>query len=285
LAGTGLSPSAAHAVYEIGAAKQITAGQLAEKLRLEKSTVSRLTAVLRQRGLIVEHRTARDARLKNLDLTPEGRKALQTVNRLATRQVKAALAPLAKTARQSVRDGLEIYAAAMAGDSPAPIAACPKIRAAYEPGLIGRITEMQAAYYSVLVGFGLEFESKVANELAEFLSRLDAAENQIWSVRHQGRIAASIVIDGQDLGGNCGHLRWFIVDDSLRGTGMGGALLQAAINFCDDRGFMQTHLWTFKGLDAARSLYERNGFVLAEEMPGRQWGAEVLEQKFIRRMP
>jgi GNAT superfamily N-acetyltransferase len=141
---------------------------------------------------------------------------------------------------------------------------------------------MHAAYYNALVGFGLEFESKVATELADFLARLDAPENQIWFVQNQGRIAASIVIDGQDLGGNCGHLRWFIVDDSLRGTGMGGALLQAAVKFCDDRGFRQTHLWTFKGLDAARSLYERNGFVLAEEASGRQWGAEVLEQKFIR---
>ncbi len=42
------------------------------------------------------------------------------------------------------------------------------------------------------------------------------------------------------------------------------------------------HLWTFRGLDAARRLYEANGFALVEEQPGRQWGEEVIEQRFVR---
>jgi len=37
-----------------------------------------------------------------------------------------------------------------------------------------------------------------------------------------------------------------------------------------------------KGLDAARSLYERNGFTLADEYVGTQWGTPVTEQKFVR---
>ena len=39
-------------------------------------------------------------------------------------------------------------------------------------------------------------------------------------------------------------------------------------------------LWTFAGLDAARRLYERAGFRLAEERRGTQWGIEVTEQRF-----
>jgi hypothetical protein len=31
----------------------------------------------------------------------------------------------------------------------------------------------------------------------------------------------SIAMDGQDLGENIVHLRWFIVDDSVRGSGAG----------------------------------------------------------------
>ena len=40
---------------------------------------------------------------------------------------------------------------------------------------------------------------------------------------------------------------------------------------------------TFKGLDAARHLYEAAGFKLAEESEGRQWGSVVVEQRFVRR--
>ncbi len=55
--------------------------------------------------------------------------------------------------------------------------------------------------------------------------------------------------------------------------------------FCDKRSTGEVHLWTFKGLDAARWLYESNGFSLAEEYVGDQWGSEVLEQRFVRALP
>ncbi len=44
----------------------------------------------------------------------------------------------------------------------------------------------------------------------------------------------------------------------------------------------RTVLWTFKGLDAARQLYERNGFRLGEEYTGAQWGVNLMEQRFER---
>jgi GNAT superfamily N-acetyltransferase len=71
------------------------------------------------------------------------------------------------------------------------------------------------------------------------------------------RIVGSIAIDGQDL--STAHLRWFILDDGCRGSGVGRQLLRAAVEFCDQHGFDAIQLWTFKGLDAARRLYERPG--------------------------
>jgi hypothetical protein len=52
--------------------------------------------------------------------------------------------------------------------------------------------------------------------------------------------------------------------------------------FCDDQGFASVQLWTFRGLDAARRLYESYGFQLKEEWPGAQWGKEMVEQRFER---
>ncbi len=45
-------------------------------------------------------------------------------------------------------------------------------------------------------------------------------------------------------------------------------------------GFGPVALWTFAGPGAARRLYERNGFVLAEEAVGDGWGPEVAGQRF-----
>ena len=94
-----------------------------------------------------------------------------------------------------------------------------------------------------------------------------------------------VAIDGEDLGPGIAHLRWFIVDAEIRGRGVGRELLAAALQFSDERDVLETRLWTFNGLDAARHLYEATGFRLAEERPGRQWGAEVMEQRFVRTAP
>jgi GNAT superfamily N-acetyltransferase len=78
------------------------------------------------------------------------------------------------------------------------------------------------------------------------------------------------------------HLRAFIVDDSVRGRGAGRKLLSAAIEWADEQGFAEVKLWTFKGLDAARKLYDEFGFVLQEEMMSAKWGRELMVQHFVR---
>lgn len=157
-----------------------------------------------------------------------------------------------------------------------------RIEEGYAPSLIGRIVEMHALYYSRLVGFGAAFESKVAGGLAAFVPRLNRSNNAIWHLDMDGTIVGSIAIDGEDLGDGTAHLRWFIIDSEARGAGFGQTLMEKAITFCDNRDFQAVHLSTFKGLDAARHLYERNGFVLTSEQAGDQWGAVVLEQTFVR---
>lgn len=143
---------------------------------------------------------------------------------------------------------------------------------------------MHAGFYSENYDFGRDFETKVASEMAQFLSRVDRPMNEVWAAMCDDEIVGSISIDGEDLGNEIAHLRWFVMDDQARGTGAGRRLLNSALQFADDQGFRETHLWTFKGLDAARRLYEQTDFALVHEAAGKQWGNEVMEQKFIRKV-
>jgi GNAT superfamily N-acetyltransferase len=93
----------------------------------------------------------------------------------------------------------------------------------------------------------------------------------------------SLAIDGEDLGNDEAHLRWFILDDGCRGGGIGRHLLTEALDFCDRQNFSAIQLWTFKGLEAARRLYESLGFELTHEEQGNQWGTAVTEQQFTRK--
>jgi len=132
--------------------------------------------------------------------------------------------------------------------------------------------------------------------LQNYAAALKAASGAQSHARPLGRIviktgyATSIIgriveLLGSYLGDGLAHLRWFIIGDEIRGGGVGGALLARALDFCDEHGYRETRLWTVKGLDAARRLYEKNGFVLADEYTGDQWGTDVVEQKFVRPRP
>lgn len=285
LAGTDLAPSAVHALIEIEAHPAITAGMLCTLLRLEKSSVSRLVRKLVDAGEVEEESSNGDGRAKFLSLTAKGQGTVAAIHAFATSQVSAALSRLQVTDRQMVLTGLRTYTDALhvgrtdTGRIERPAVT---IESGYRSGMIGRSTEMHAAFYR-RVGFGAYFEAQVAAGLAAFVQRLDRPVNGLWSAVESGRIVGTVAIDGEDLNAGLAHLRWFIVDDGQRGGGTGRRLLSEALSFCDRTGFTETHLWTFKGLDAARHLYEANGFTLDDEQPGRQWGEEVTEQRFVRK--
>lgn len=152
------------------------------------------------------------------------------------------------------------------------------------PGAIGRIVGLHARYYSQSVGFGLFFEAKVARELSAFCERYDDERDGLWLALQDGNIEGAIAIDGSNASQDGAHLRWFIASDKMRGSGVGTALLASAMEFCQLQPYDRIYLWTFEGLDAARHLYEKFGFRLAHQQRGTQWGAEVNEQRFERRV-
>ncbi|BCP51425.1 MarR family transcriptional regulator [Kaistia sp. 32K] len=288
LAGTAYSASAVHALLEVERRESMTAAELVQVLKLEKSSISRMIGKLVRAGELAETAGAGDGRVKPLRLTSQGLRTVAGIHAFARGQVTVALGHLNPTEQQAAAQGLSAYARALAarhpdaGETPqAPI----EIVAGYRPGWIGRVAEMHAAFYSRHAGFGQFFESAVAAGAAEFSGRLDHKRNRIWSAVRNERIVGSIAIDGEDLGNDQAHLRWFILDDGCRGGGVGRRLLGEALAFCDQTGFAATQLWTFRGLDAARRLYEAHGFELIKEAPGTQWGSEVIEQQFSRRRP
>jgi len=148
----------------------------------------------------------------------------------------------------------------------------------YNPGLVGRVTELHANYYLRHWGFTAFFETRVATEMSEFINRYDDTRDCTWSAVVDGRIEASITIDGIDASGKGAHLRWFIASDKLRGKGIGARLIDLAMGFCRQKGYRKVFLHTFKGLEPARHLYEKHAFMLVESRPGDQWGTRVEEQ-------
>ena len=150
----------------------------------------------------------------------------------------------------------------------------------YQPGVMQDVVRHHAAYYSLHWGFDERFEAQVSHELAEFLDGFDPERDGFWWAQGRDGFCGAVAVDGSRYGHAQARVRWFIVPEAYQGEGIGSLLLGHALEFCRSRPFVSVHLWTFAGLDAARALYERNGFTLAEEVGSDGWGAEITEQRF-----
>ncbi len=152
----------------------------------------------------------------------------------------------------------------------------------YFPGVVGKITEVHAVYYHEHWGFDVTFETRVGRELSEFITEFEEDRDGLWVAMRGERFTGSVAIDGRKGSTEGARLRWFIVVPDLQGTGIGKALMDQAVKFCETKGYSRIYLWTFRGLERARILYERYQFRLCEEREVTQWGQNLREQKYER---
>ena len=138
-----------------------------------------------------------------------------------------------------------------------------KIHTAYIPGAIGSIAALHGQYYAKNWGFGVSFEALVAKGLSDFFLRLTDDDLVLIAEDDQG-IVASLFIDMHDPEGpeDVARLRWFIVANRAKGSGIGRKLMARAVDHVDRLSEGKAWLTTFAGLDAARHLYEAYGFFL-----------------------
>lgn len=288
VAATSLPPSALHTLIEIDLKGPQTAADLCQKLNLEKSSVSRMLKKLIDSGEIKESINPTDARKKQLCLSTKGKQTAEIAHNFAIKQVKSALQGLPAQSIATVMEGLATYSKGLEAQRTGHLAnndTQAQITTGYQAGAIGHISALFARYFSRHYDFGQYFEKKVATELAEFTDRLDHPKNQLWLVTNNQQIMGSLAIDGEHFEqDNIAHLRWFILDNSLTGQGLGKRLLESAIVFCQAQAFREIHLWTVKGLDASSHLYERYDFPIEEEFVDKQWGTQVIEQKRVKHL-
>lgn len=143
------------------------------------------------------------------------------------------------------------------------------------------VVRHHASYYGRHWGFDARFVTQVFRELSAFVRDFNKSRDGFWRASVAGEFAGAIAIDGTRFGADEARLRWFIVPEQYQGMGVGSQLFDAAMTFCGERDFKVVHLWTFAGLDAARGLYERGGFMLKEEVESDGWGTAITEQKFL----
>ena len=153
------------------------------------------------------------------------------------------------------------------------------VRHDLRPGDLGRVVELHGVVYAAEFGLDYTFEAYAAETVAEVGLRWRPERDRLWLAEADGRLVGCVGILGRD--DHAAQLRWFLVDPSLRGRGLGRRLLENAIAFCRQADYKSIYLWTADAcVDAAR-LYLAAGFHRTEvKPPGTMGGKPMVEERY-----
>jgi len=139
----------------------------------------------------------------------------------------------------------------MDGVDPAAIVIEPA-RAADAPGVIALIGRVFAEY-----GFSWDPSFEVP-DLLDLERHYGGAAGAFWVARLDGQVVGSVGVgrlpDGR------AELHRLYLDATLRGRGVGRALVEAVLEWCRSAGISRLTLWSDTRFDRAHRLYEGMGF-------------------------
>jgi len=147
----------------------------------------------------------------------------------------------------------------------------------YKPGDPSLVCYFYYKLYEKQYHFNGSVEKYFIEGMADLFK--DPEGNMLWVVEKDEEIVGSIAIIKRGEGE--AQLRWFGVDMSLQGMGMGHKLIETAMSFCREHHYKHVVLWTIEILKPARHLYGKFGFVKTETKPNNEWASQTLiEEKW-----
>lgn len=150
----------------------------------------------------------------------------------------------------------------------------------YPPGLIGTVTALFGSTIAASHGVDWTLEAMIAQKQCEFFHAFLPGRDRVWVAMQGDRPLGALTIEGPrpQADEQGARLRFFILDSSLRGRGLGRRMMEEAMRFCRESRFRRVFLTTLPRLDAALHLYEEYGFTMVSQAAQAFHGSEHLEQ-------
>jgi GNAT superfamily N-acetyltransferase len=154
-----------------------------------------------------------------------------------------------------------------------------RIRNDIRPGDLGAVIQLHGKIYYEEFNYGTGFEAYVAGGISEFHNNYDPLKDRIWVCEKGNDICGFLLLMHRD--NNAAQLRYFILDKSVRGIGLGNKLMELYMDFLRQAGYKSSYLWTTDELYAAAHLYTKHGFTLSEEKAASSFfGKKITEQRY-----
>ncbi|KQL49621.1 hypothetical protein AN963_07805 [Brevibacillus choshinensis] len=264
----------ARVITEINSRNGSTATEVREVLGIDKGYMSRILQRFEEENVIRKERSSEDQRQFLLYLTESGKDIYHQLVDDADREVGKMIQPISKQNQSKLVSSMETIESIFAND---PASRTEVTIRSFQPGDVGYVAHLHGTLYSQTYQFGSIFEYYVMKGLTDFL--LDNEGGNLWLAEVNGQIVGSIAITRSSE--RVAQLRWFVIDESYQGMGIGKKLMDTAIAFCNEQEYHHVFLWTVSILETARYLYQKYNFTLTEEKSNKEWtGSTLLEERW-----
>ncbi|WP_412989300.1 GNAT family N-acetyltransferase [Pediococcus siamensis] len=258
----------ARVIAEINAQEPTTATKIQAALNFDKGQLSRVITKLVQNNIVQRTANKQDKRHRNLSLTDQG---------------KAVFSELTQKARTYLDQYLKTYADAqlkLIAQDMAEIEAIlqKKVRVNIRQGQladVGFIADLHSRIYQTEIKYNEQFHYYVFDALAKYVQHMDQGIVWIAEINHKRVGTISLIQDEQGQA----QVRWFAVDPSYQGFGIGKKLLQKLMAYLTENAIQFAYLWTVDELSGARHLYHQQGFRCVESVKNTTWCQRAIKEE------
>lgn len=292
----GVTLAERHLLIELAVPPAPTMGEIAERLLLDKSTISRLISKAVKKGYIACVTDEKDKRKRFLQITEVGKQTLQAFEPIAFNQTKQALLTLNSKEIETVYKGIALYAMGLRNsrtkdkanecllpqnhhgascDSNKEIENLSDISIRLEQmGYMLRLFDVndEEELYQIfreVVDSGSQFPYE-SNSIEEFHRQFFTPQGQVYVCHTLGGEVIGGFYLRANFSGRSSHIAnaAYMIRSSYRGKGVGSLLIKASLHLAKDLGFraMQFNMVLSQNILAVK-LYQRLGFDIAGILP------------------
>lgn len=293
----GVTLAERHLLIELAGSPAPTMGEIAERLLLDKSTISRLISKAVKKGYIACIADEKDRRKRFLQITEIGKQTLQAFEPIAFNQTKQALLTLTPEEIETVYKGIALYAMGLKssrtkGKSKERLfpqnqdeASCDSDKKIASFSVIS--TRLKQMGYSLRLFAANDEEElyQIFREVVDSGSQFPYECSSTEEFRRQffashGQVYVCHTLDGEEViggfylrpnfSGRSSHIAnaAYMIRSTYRGKGIGSLLIKASLHLAKDLGFqaMQFNRVLSQNVLAVK-LYQRLGFDVVGVLP------------------
>lgn len=278
----GVTLAERHLLIELSTIPYLTAKEIAERLHLEKSTVSRLIARAEKKGYIQCLSDEKDKRKRLLSLTERGQKTLNAFEEIAFQQTNEALQTLTTPEVETIHRGVALYSQGLKNSR------CQETFPKQIPpeSLDELYNKLHQSGYSLeryqpedeqplyrifkeVVDSGCQFPYE-SSSMDEFHLQFFSPNSQVYICRSSiGEVIGGFYLKA-NYPGRSSHIAnaAYMIKATHQGKGIGTLLIKASLHMAKNQGFqaMQYNMVLSQNRIAVQ-LYQKLGFRILGTIP------------------